>query len=161
MWVRSLGQERSLGGGHGNPLQCSCLEKPMDRGAWCGLQFMGWQRVGHGWVRMHKQLSSSQNHRKPLTHSHPCQQSLRGKPWLQPLLGCTKAPPHACQGGDREGYIGSWDFPPHQAGMALAVLPSLLTVPVERLHREPGLPAPPGSNKASLPILDGVLLEKA
>ena len=22
------------GGGHGNPLQCSCLENPMDRGAW-------------------------------------------------------------------------------------------------------------------------------
>ena len=21
-------------GGHGNPLQCSCLENPMDRGAW-------------------------------------------------------------------------------------------------------------------------------
>ena len=25
---------RSLGGGHGNPLQHSCLENPMDRGAW-------------------------------------------------------------------------------------------------------------------------------
>ena len=24
---------RSLGGGHGNPLQYSCLENPMDRGA--------------------------------------------------------------------------------------------------------------------------------
>ena len=24
----------SLGGGHGNPLQYSCLENPMDRGAW-------------------------------------------------------------------------------------------------------------------------------
>ena len=28
------GLERSPGGGHGNPLQCSCLESPMDRGAW-------------------------------------------------------------------------------------------------------------------------------
>ena len=28
------GWERSPGGGHGNPLQCSCLENPMDRGAW-------------------------------------------------------------------------------------------------------------------------------
>ena len=26
--------ERSPGGGHGNPLQYSCLENPMDRGAW-------------------------------------------------------------------------------------------------------------------------------
>ena len=25
---------RSLGGGHGNALQYSCLENPMDRGAW-------------------------------------------------------------------------------------------------------------------------------
>ena len=28
------GWGRSPGGGHGNPLQCSCLENPMDRGAW-------------------------------------------------------------------------------------------------------------------------------
>ena len=26
------GLGRSPGGGHGNPLQCSCLENPMDRG---------------------------------------------------------------------------------------------------------------------------------
>ena len=26
--------ERSPGGDHGNPLQYSCLENPMDRGAW-------------------------------------------------------------------------------------------------------------------------------
>ena len=31
-WVQSLGQE-SPGKGHGNPLQYSCLENPMDRGA--------------------------------------------------------------------------------------------------------------------------------
>ena len=28
------GSGRSPGGGHGNPLQYSCLEHPMDRGAW-------------------------------------------------------------------------------------------------------------------------------
>ena len=28
------GSGRSPGGRHGNPLQCSCLENPMDRGAW-------------------------------------------------------------------------------------------------------------------------------
>ena len=28
------GSRRSPGGGNGNPLQCSCLESPMDRGAW-------------------------------------------------------------------------------------------------------------------------------
>ena len=40
------GLARSPGGGHGNPLQHSCLENPMDRGA-CGLQSMGSQRVRH------------------------------------------------------------------------------------------------------------------
>ena len=29
-----LGSGRALGGEHGNPLQYSCLENPMDRGAW-------------------------------------------------------------------------------------------------------------------------------
>ena len=28
------GSVRSPGGGHGNPLQYSCLENPIDRGAW-------------------------------------------------------------------------------------------------------------------------------
>ena len=48
------GSGRSPGGGHGNPLQCSCLDNPMDRGAWRipwteepgGLQSMRLQRVG-------------------------------------------------------------------------------------------------------------------
>ena len=29
------GSGRAPGGGHSNPLQYSCLENPMDRGAWC------------------------------------------------------------------------------------------------------------------------------
>ena len=36
-----LGLGQSLGEGNGNPVQCSCLENSMDRGA------MGSQRVGH------------------------------------------------------------------------------------------------------------------
>ena len=32
IWVLFLG--RSPGGGHGNPLQYSCLENPTDRGVW-------------------------------------------------------------------------------------------------------------------------------
>ena len=30
------GSGRSLGGGNGNPLQSSCLDNAMDRGAWRG-----------------------------------------------------------------------------------------------------------------------------
>ena len=32
--VQSLGWEDSPGEGNGNPLQYSCLENPVDRGAW-------------------------------------------------------------------------------------------------------------------------------
>ena len=35
-WAGSLGWEDSSGGGHGNPLQYSCLENSMDRGDWQG-----------------------------------------------------------------------------------------------------------------------------
>ena len=33
------GLGRSPGGGHGNPLQYSCLQNPMDRGAWWAMVF--------------------------------------------------------------------------------------------------------------------------
>ena len=33
-WVGSLDWEDPPGEGKGYPLQCSCLENPMDRGAW-------------------------------------------------------------------------------------------------------------------------------
>ena len=36
-----LSHKESPGEGNGTPLQYSCLENPMDGGAWEGLQFMG------------------------------------------------------------------------------------------------------------------------
>ena len=56
------GSGRSPGGGHGNPLQYSCLENPMDRGAW-------WA-TGHGvsesdmteWLSMHSHIYSFLNY---------------------------------------------------------------------------------------------------
>ena len=49
--VRDLGSIPGLGRfpgeGNGNPLQYSCLENPLDGGAWCKLLSMGLQRVGH------------------------------------------------------------------------------------------------------------------
>ena len=41
------GSGRFPGEGNGNPLQYSCLENPMDHGAWCRLLSTGSQRVGH------------------------------------------------------------------------------------------------------------------
>ena len=43
----SPGLGRSPGGGNGNPFQYSCLENPMDRGAWWPIQSMGSHRVRH------------------------------------------------------------------------------------------------------------------
>ena len=44
------GSGRSPGEGHGNTLQYSYLENPMDRRAWWATQFMGLQRVRHDWA---------------------------------------------------------------------------------------------------------------
>ena len=46
------GLGRSPGGGNGNPLQYSCLEYPIDRGAWQTIVY-GVLRVGHDWVTKH------------------------------------------------------------------------------------------------------------
>ena len=47
-----------IGGGNGNPLQCSCLENPRDGGAWCDAVYGVAQ--SRTWV---KQLSSSSSSR--------------------------------------------------------------------------------------------------
>ena len=51
------GSGRSSGGGHGNPLQYSCLENPMNRRAWqatvCG--------VAKSWTRL-KGLNTAQQY---------------------------------------------------------------------------------------------------
>ena len=47
------GSGRSPGGGNDYPLQYSCLENPMDRGAWQAIHFMRSQRVGYYEVTKH------------------------------------------------------------------------------------------------------------
>ena len=48
------GSERSIGGGNGNLLQYSCLENPMDRGAWRdtvhGVEKSGTQLSNQEWL---------------------------------------------------------------------------------------------------------------
>ena len=53
------GLGRSPGGGHGNPLQYSCLENPMDRGAW--------QATVHGVEKSRTQLKRLSTHVTPST----------------------------------------------------------------------------------------------
>ena len=43
------GSGRMLGRGHGNPIQYSCLENPVDRGAWRTTVHTGSHRVRHDW----------------------------------------------------------------------------------------------------------------
>ena len=50
-----IGSGRSLGGGNGYPLQCSCLENSMDRGAWKATVY---------------EVAKSQTGMKQLTHTH-------------------------------------------------------------------------------------------
>ena len=55
----SPGSGRSPGGGHGNTLQDSCLENPMDRGAWQATVY----EVAKSWTRL-----SMHTH----THTYTC-----------------------------------------------------------------------------------------
>ena len=48
---------RSPGGGHGNPLQYSCLENPMDRGVWWATV----HSVAKSWIQM-EQLKHASMH---------------------------------------------------------------------------------------------------
>ena len=56
---------RSPGGGHGNPLQYSCLENLMDKGAWQAIV----HRVAKRWTQL-KRLSE-----RACTHAHTHTQS--------------------------------------------------------------------------------------
>ena len=59
-----------IGEGNGNPLQYSCLENPMDRGAW--------QATVHGVAKSWTWLSD-------LAHAHPCS---HGRFWFVCLFLC-------------------------------------------------------------------------
>ena len=53
-----------IGEGNGNTLQCSCLESPVDRGAWWDVIY----RVAQSWTRL-KQLSMHALEKEMATHS--------------------------------------------------------------------------------------------
>ena len=60
------GLGRSPGGGHGNPLQYSCLENPMDRGAWWTMV----HRVSKSQTRLKQLSSSSREPKKSVAHTN-------------------------------------------------------------------------------------------
>ena len=124
------GSGRSPQEGNGNPLQYSCLENPMDRGA-CRLQSMGSHRVGHDWSDLAR------------THT-PCEWDPRSLPlgqrpsyshWWQSYQGITMCDRCRNKGKGEE----SWEF-----GQEMRWLhPSCLIPPASPRLRE-DLPPGPG-----------------
>ena len=100
--VRSLGQEDGPGKGNGNPLQYSCQEDPMDRGAWWAASmrsqswtWLKWLRTYVGWKKHEEILLKS------------------GDVCAQALLSCLTLWPH---GPSPARLLCSWDFPGKNIG---------------------------------------------
>ena len=137
MWVWSLGQEDPLEKGNGNPLQYSCLENPMDRGAW--------RATVHGVAKSQTWLS---------THTHTHAAWIPRDPiyleWLQP-----GSPDfykrHCCGdfercGSPARGWGRGLPWAQARAGESQALpAPRLLTCPVSAVTTstpQRGLPGP-------------------
>ena len=81
-----------IGGGNGNPLQCSCLENPRDGGAWWAAIY----GVAQSWILL-KQLSSSIQDSMQLGFQHLGQ---------EPSLGTLKRPVRTRLGGGVPAHWG-------------------------------------------------------
>ena len=109
--VWSLGQEDSPGGGSGNPLQCSCLENPMDREAWWAtvhgvaknparLSVHIWHGISVACMCQSQSLSSSHLLLSPWyprgfkcrLHFNPCIPLAADFPWWQFMCARTQHP---------------------------------------------------------------------
>ena len=68
IWLKQHSMHACIGEGHGNPLQCSCLESPRDGGAWWAAVYgVAQSRI---WL---KRLSSSSSSSRDAMH-RPCEQ---------------------------------------------------------------------------------------
>ena len=66
------------GEGDGNPLQCSCLENPRDRGAWWAAVY----GVTQSWTRLKRLSSSSSSGSKPIGEPMAGRKRTEMVPWL-------------------------------------------------------------------------------
>ena len=83
-WVRKIRWR-----GHGNPLQYSCLENPMDRGAW--------------WATVHTVEKTRTRLKQLNTHTHTQHKQLMTDMWISSLNG------KAANEGFLNGY-SEWDI---------------------------------------------------
>ena len=85
------GSGRSPGGGHGNPLQYSCLENPVDRGTWWAI--VHWVTKSQTWMKWRSTIgilkisTATRNFPSGSSDKEPACQSMRHKrhkfnPWV-------------------------------------------------------------------------------
>ena len=97
------GSERTPGVGNSKPLQDSCLENSMEKGAWRveesdGLQSMGPRRIRHNWVASAHTLTKQNGARTMWTAQRKCYQRAMGED-------------HHSGSSDREGVEEMWGRP--------------------------------------------------
>ena len=84
---QSPGQGRSRGRGHGNSLQYSCLENPMDRGAWWPIVLgvaKSWTQLKRLSMHTHTgQFLDRSTHTHTHTHTHTGSVSLEYPDWYR------------------------------------------------------------------------------
>ena len=103
-WLHFHFSPSCIGEGNGNPLQCSCLENPRDRGAWWAAVYgvtQSWTRLK--WLSMVEKLPCETN-----VDTSICQnsQKILHKDWNLSFPGgpVVKNPP--CNAGDKGSILG-------------------------------------------------------
>ena len=107
------GSRRSPGGGNGNPLQYSCLENPMDRGAW--------RAAVHGVTSQTqlKRLSSSRVHTSECSHPSLSGSRKQERPLLYPQPQGTTGGSSGLYGLSPEYHTATRHMSPAQATATL------------------------------------------
>ena len=98
---------RSSGGGHGNPLQYSCLENPHGQKSLVGYSPWGHKKLDMTeWLSTHRMRDLNSRH-LPLTVLEDRKSKIRvPTQWRSSLLTCTQLPSHSP--GQGEAQTPSW-----------------------------------------------------
>ena len=123
------GMGRSPGGRHGNPLQYSCLQNPMDRGAWQATVSVQFSRsVMSDSLRPHEPQHARPACPSPTpgVHPNPCSLSC----WCHPTISCSVVPFSSCP----QSFPASGSFPMSQLftsdGQSIGVSASTSVLPM-------------------------------
>ena len=121
MRVPSLGQEGPPGGGHGNPLQCSCLENPTDSRAW--------------WATVHELTESGTRLKQLSTHTHMSENSGALGIWVRNLFKYTSRGLCLASGSKREAEAGGGELSQAQLNISIHGIPQKQAVTMTSASR--------------------------